>query len=548
MKNRFFNGKDVLLLKVLPIMLLLFLLSTPFRPEAIGVELSGETTYIIELEDWVSAQDCANDLAISLPGLTVKSILTDAINAIVVDISVGTEEELNTILYAISNDYRVKNVEPDQVVAPPELVEAPGFIFFFKPRFEISKQMVPTGVDRVDGDLNPYTGKGVNFLLIDSGFPPNHPDWPTPIGAVDFLTTPDPGAAIGEDMHGHGTLTGGVMLAQDNDFGLVGISPDVNLWIAKVFSAQGLGTVINGIKALNWAAATHSDDDLTNDVKLILFEMAPNSPHPPLCSAITNLAQLGVTVVAPSGNSGLVARGCSETIKVSGIVDSDGLPGGTGSDFSIPILDDTYMKGSNYGSAITVAAPSYQIFSTSLRVGYNGASGTSMAGPHVAGAVALYLEAYPYATPYEVKQAILDGAFAQDGPNGFTPVEYLTGSGDFRGFGEPVLNANALSMGGRPLNVFLDDIRADDIFVGEAYTIKARPHNIEETGIGVTLTAEVSGNGFTQTLTSRSAGLKGGEKGKMIFDDISTLPAGSYVVVITLEETGEQDVVLFTIY
>ncbi|MGD8869821.1 MAG: S8 family serine peptidase, partial [Gemmatimonadales bacterium] len=62
----------------------------------------------------------------------------------------------------------------------------------------------------------------------------------------------------------------------------------------------------------------------------------------------------------------------------------------------------------NYGNPVTVAAPGEGITSTWLNGGYNTISGTSMAAPHVAGAVILYLQNHPDALPAQVEQAILN--------------------------------------------------------------------------------------------------------------------------------------------
>jgi subtilisin family serine protease len=62
----------------------------------------------------------------------------------------------------------------------------------------------------------------------------------------------------------------------------------------------------------------------------------------------------------------------------------------------------------NYGNPVTIAAPGVDIYSTGLNGGYTIKSGTSMAAPHVAGAIALYLQDYPDATPEQVEQWLVD--------------------------------------------------------------------------------------------------------------------------------------------
>jgi subtilisin len=50
--------------------------------------------------------------------------------------------------------------------------------------------------------------------------------------------------------------------------------------------------------------------------------------------------------------------------------------------------DDTFASFSNFGSVVDIAAPSVDILSTYNGTSYGLDSGTSMAAPHVAGAVA----------------------------------------------------------------------------------------------------------------------------------------------------------------
>jgi subtilisin family serine protease len=109
----------------------------------------------------------------------------------------------------------------------------------------------------------------------------------------------------------------------------------------------------------------------------------------------------GVTFTVAAGNNGIDITGAipanhPEVVTVTAMSDNDGKPGGTG---GAPTCrsgesDDKYATFSNYATSAadqshTIAAPGVCIRSDWKNRGYNTMSGTSMAAPHVAAAVAL---------------------------------------------------------------------------------------------------------------------------------------------------------------
>ena len=80
--------------------------------------------------------------------------------------------------------------------------------------------------------------------------------------------------------------------------------------------------------------------------------------------------------------------------------------------------DDTAATFTNWGEKVDIAAPGVGILSTYTPIAiedkspamYTYLNGTSMAAPHVTGAAALLMSAYPDATPSQIKTALLEGA------------------------------------------------------------------------------------------------------------------------------------------
>ena len=126
-------------------------------------------------------------------------------------------------------------------------------------------------------------------------------------------------------------------------------------------------------------------------------------------SAVDQLRAAGIVVVAAAGNDGFIDRlsspGClSNTIAVGATRNDDRITGFT-----------------NANELLTVFAPGQGIESPANGGGTGTFSGTSMASPHVAGAVAAIREVHPRATPSEIENAItLAGVPILDDRTGLT--------------------------------------------------------------------------------------------------------------------------------
>ncbi len=298
----------------------------------------------------------------------------------------------------------------------------------------IQAQTVPTGIDRIDGDLSStVSGNGsgavdVDVAIIDTGIDTRHPDLNV-VGGVNCSS----GWSY-NDGHGHGSHVAGTVGAKDDGIGVVGVAPGARLWAVRVLNNAGSGSWASVICGVDWVTAHASTIEVAN-MSLGGSGSEGSCTDGGLHQAICAAVKAGVTVVVAAGNSGVDAAGAvpasyDEVITVSALADFNGQPGGGASPTCRDDQDDTLADFSNYGADVDIIAPGVCIYSTYKKGGYTTFSGTSMASPHVAGAAALYKASNPGASPAQVKNAL-------------TSAGNFGWSGDRDGTQEPLLNVDA---------------------------------------------------------------------------------------------------------
>ena len=319
-------------------------------------------------------------------------------------------------------------------------------------RIAIDAQSVPTGIDRVMATSN--TSIDIDDLddhrvdadvaILDTGIDTEHPELVV-AGGVTCVETGGtaPGSSSascspgGDDDHYHGTHVAGIVGALDNDSGVVGVAPGVRLWAVKVLDDGGEGTLATALAGIDWVVENAGTIDVAN------MSFSGLGYSQALYDSIQGMVEAGVATAVAAGNddadAGQYSPASFDTVlTVSAIADFDGSPGGIGASSCAPgDQDDTLADFSNWGSAIDIAAPGACIRSTVPveRGSYATASGTSMASPHVAGALALAVSTDPATTESEVRtyydRVLRDGS-----------SDWTDDSGD--GIQEPLLDVRSI--------------------------------------------------------------------------------------------------------
>jgi subtilisin len=324
-------------------------------------------------------------------------------------------------------------------------------------------QTVPTGVDRVDADLNTNSvdagnGSGavnVDIAILDSGIYTKHPE----LNIAGGKDCSSDGKSTFNDDNGHGSHVAGSAAAKDNAAGVVGTAPGARLWAVKVLKADGRGSTSDIVCGIDWVTDNASVIDAVN---MSLGGRATTdgtaddgncglSNSDAMHKAICDSVAAGVPYVVSAGNDGshvsnYAPASYDEVITVSALADYNGLPFGGASRTcnQDSASDDDFAFFSNFGADVDIGAPGVCIKSTWKGVkkgrrghkrivpGYKTISGTSMASPHVAGAAAVFLaNTNPSATPAQVRTFLIAAANTE-----------AKGAGHFDSFGlnpEPVL-------------------------------------------------------------------------------------------------------------
>ena len=278
-------------------------------------------------------------------------------------------------------------------------------------------QSLPTGIDRIDAESSSPSNtmstnatattmsnlENVHIGIIDTGIDLENEELNV-VDDVSFIV----GEPTGHDGNGHGTHVAGIAAAKNDNDGVVGVAPGAKLTAIKVLGSGGSGSTATVLAGLDYALQHANELDVVN------LSLGGPGSSVATDTAITKLQNAGVPVVVAAGNDNENAAFFSpanspDAITVSSILDTDGKCGGLGPDLPRG-SDDSFSSSSNWGSVVEIAAPGVQINSTLPNGEYAQFSGTSMAAPHVAGAIALYKSMNPDASPAEIFNRLMETA------------------------------------------------------------------------------------------------------------------------------------------
>src|SRR5688500_14449783 len=270
-------------------------------------------------------------------------------------------------------------------------------------------------IDALEAWLKTRGSEKVVVAVLDSGVDYTHKDlasnmWFRPdnipqyaddeLGSFDDVNgfDADTNASDPMDDNGHGTHCAGIIGAEgDNNEGVTGINWNVTIMPLKFLGRGGFGTTKNAIEAINYAIDRKQKGV---NVRVINASWGSTSRSKALEDAIRAAGDAGILFVAAAGNAS------TDNDKRPHYPSNYDLPNVV----SVAAMDrmDQMASFSNYGAkTVHIAAPGKDIISTWLKDDYRGASGTSMATPHVSGVAALILSQSPDLSVQKLREKLL---------------------------------------------------------------------------------------------------------------------------------------------
>jgi subtilisin family serine protease len=266
--------------------------------------------------------------------------------------------------------------------------------------------------------------------IVDEGLQFTHSElsanvWTNPFDPVDGID--NDGNGYIDDVHGwdfwngdnsvydaggdaHGTHVAGTIGATGaNGSGVAGVNWNVTMISAKFLGPNG-GYISDAVAALNYLR----DLKVRHGMRLVATNNSwgGGGYSSAFHTALLKAAKEGILFVAAAGNSGANNdSAASYPSNYSTLSASITEPAASyEAVIAVAAIDSGGSKASwsSYGATtVDLGAPGVSVLSTVPTNGYAYYSGTSMATPHVTGAVALYASAFPAATASEIRAALL---------------------------------------------------------------------------------------------------------------------------------------------
>lgn len=360
-------------------------------------------------------------------------------------IKLGAGVDMKSAMQAMKEDPNVLYVEPNYIYRPAVVSNDPLYANGSLWGMYGNDSPSPIGPAATSNGFGSQAEKAWNDNItgkssvivgvIDEGIQFNHPDlidnmWVNPfeiagdgidndgngyvddIRGWDFVSNDNSVFDAGQDAHGT-HVAGTIGATGGNGIGVAGVAWDVSMIALKFLGPNG-GTTANAVKALDYLTDLKTRHGL--NIVASNNSWGGGGYSQSLHNAILRSAKKDILFVAAAGNSSLNNDTSASFPANYNTTVGTSTESAASYDAVISVAaitnTGTLASFSNFGaSTVDIAAPGSGIVSTVPNNAYASFNGTSMAAPHVTGAIALYASTKPTGTPAAaIKQAILQSA------------------------------------------------------------------------------------------------------------------------------------------
>lgn len=335
------------------------------------------------------------------------------------------DSEVEYVVNQLNQNSNVQYCEPNFIVSIDGISNDPQFSELW------GLHNIGQSSGKIDADIDApeawdiQTGTDIIVGVIDTGVDYTHPDlvdnmWANP-GEIPNNGVDDDNNGYIDDYYGwdfynndndpfddhfHGTHCAGTIAAVGNNgVGIAGVSWSARIMPIKFLSSGGYGYLDHALKAVEYAIIM--DADLTSN------SWGGGGYSQALYDMIEKASENNQLFIAAAGNSysnNDLYPAYPASYNLDNII-------------SVAATDRNDLKAdfSNYGAnSVDLGAPGVSIYSTMPNNNYGSLNGTSMAAPHVSGAVSLILSQFPNLEYTQVKQRILDNVDPIESMEGIT--------------------------------------------------------------------------------------------------------------------------------
>lgn len=231
-------------------------------------------------------------------------------------------------------------------------------------------------------------GEGITIAVIDSGKSTHFEIQNNIAGAQNFSASEGV-----EDKCGHSTFVSGIIAAEKNNDGIIGVAPKAKIYFVKAIDDSGNGSPSALVQAIMWATE--------KKVNIISISAGMFVDFKPLHQAVQKAYENNIIIVAACGNTGTRYYDVAFPARYPEVI-------------GVAAYDQKHETApfSSRGVNVRFALPGVDIYSTWLDNQFAKMSGTSFSAPILSGICALILSKHRLGvdskTPCETPKQMLE--------------------------------------------------------------------------------------------------------------------------------------------